>query len=244
VRRACASLLAAAAVIAAAALPAAVAPAAAALPAAVAAIPAHPRFESSARFGVWAAGPFFVNNDKWNPAAGPQTIWADSPRDWGAESTQPAGSTAVLTYPDVQRDFPNVPVSGLGTLRTGYAESMPAGPGLDAEAADDVWLDRGRLEVMIWVDDRGQRPAGTVVGRATIAGQRFSVWNGGRTWTFRLDRRQPAGQTHILSALRWLISRGDIPAGVTLAQVGFGWEIASTGGRPMDFAVTRYWLAA
>ena len=33
-----------------------------------------------------------------------------------------------------------------------------------------------------------------------------------------------------------------IPASVTLTQVNFGWEIASTDGKPMNFAVTNYWL--
>jgi hypothetical protein len=117
-----------------------------------------------------------------------------------------------------------------------------AGAGLDAEAADDIWLTDYKLEAMIWVDNHGQRPAGNIAGHATILGQHFSVWNGGTTWTFLLDHNQAAGQTHILGALRWLTSHRDIPADVTLAQVGFGWEIASTGGRPLDFTVTRYRL--
>jgi len=29
---------------------------------------------------------------------------------------------------------------------------------------------------------------------------------------------------------------------VTLRRVDFGWEIASTDGKPMNFAVTNYWL--
>jgi hypothetical protein len=238
-RWACASLLAAAAFTA---LPAA-APAFAAT-AATAAIPAHPAFESSARLGMWSNGGFFVYNNEWNPPAGPQTIWANSFSAWGVESDQAAGNTAVMTYPNVQHNFSSVPVSKFSIIRNGYAESMPAGAGLDAEAADDIWLNNYKLEVMIWVDNHGQRPAGNIVGHATILGQHFSVWNGGTTWTFLLDHNQAAGQTHILGALRWLISHRDIPADVTLAQVGFGWEIASTGGRPLDFTVTRYRLTS
>lgn len=33
-----------------------------------------------------------------------------------------------------------------------------------------------------------------------------------------------------------------LAANVTLTQVNFGWEIASTGGKPRDFTVTNYWL--
>ena len=233
-RRAFAPLLAAAAaVVTAVVIPAA---------AATASVPRNPRFESSARYGTWHTGPFFVDNDAWNPDAGPQVIWADSRSDWGAESTQPAGNTVVMTYPNVARNFPNVPVSKFRVIRNGYAESMPAGPGLDAEAADDIWLDHWHIEVMIWVDNHGQRPAGTIVGHARIGGQHFSVWHGARTWTLELDHRQAAGQTHILGALQWLISHHDIPASVTLAQVGFGWEVLSTDGRALDFTMSRYWL--
>jgi len=212
--------------------------------AASAAIPTRPVWESSARFGTWHTGVFFVDNDSWNGAAGPQTVWADSRNDWGAESTQPAGNKSVMTYPNIARNFSNLPVSKLVTLRNGYRESMPAGAGLDAEAADDIWLNHWKIEVMIWVDNHGQRPAGTVVGHATILGQHFSVWSGGRTWTLVLDHRQAAGHTHILAALKWLIRHHDIPASATLAQVAFGWEIVSTGSAPLDFTISRYWVTS
>jgi hypothetical protein len=207
-----------------------------------AAVPPSPKFESSAPFGIWNNGGFFVYNNAWNSSAGPQTIWANSFKNWGVESSQAAGNKAVETYPNVQKNFNNVPVSKLGILRNGYQESMPGSASLDAEAADDVWLNKYKLEVMIWVDNHGQRPSGNVIGHATILGQHFSVWDGGTTWTFLLDHKQASGQTHILGALKWLIARHDIPASVTLAQVGFGWEIASTGGLPMDFTVSNYWL--
>jgi hypothetical protein len=207
-----------------------------------AATPPSPKFESAARFGIWNNGGFFVYNNEWNSSAGPQAIWANSFSNWGVQSNQAAGNTAVETYPNVQKNFNNVPVAKLAVLRNGYRESMPPSASLDAEAADDVWLNGYKLEIMIWVDNHGQRPAGNIVGHATIFGQHFSVWEGGTTWTFLLDHKQTSGQTHILGALRWLISRHDIPANVTLTQVDFGWEIASTGGRPLDFAVSSYWL--
>ena len=238
-RWALAPLLAAAAV-AAAVVPVAAVPAAAAN----LSVPAHPRFASSAPYGTWRTGAFVLDNDAWNPAAGPQTIWADAPGDWGIESTQPAGNRVVRSYPNVAENFSDVPVSTFSIIRTGYAESMPAGPGLDAEAADDVWLNGRQIEVMIWVDNHRQHPAGAIIGHATILGQEFSVWHRGRIWTFLLNRHQAAGQTHILGALRWLISHQDIPASATLAQVAFGWEIVSTGSAPMDFTISRYWVTS
>src|ERR1700685_3428850 len=97
-RRALVALLAAAAVIAAAAP-------------ASAAIPPSPRWKSSAPFARWNNGGYIVYNNEWNGSAGPQTIWAESYRHWGVQSTQQAGNTAVETYPCVQKNYDNLPVS-------------------------------------------------------------------------------------------------------------------------------------
>ena len=208
-----------------------------------AAMASGPAWESSAPFGAWNNGGFIVYNNEWNKSAGPQTIWADSYHHWGVQSDQAAANTAVETYPCVQKDYDNVPVSSFHLIRNGFTESMPVGvTGLDAEAADDVWLDNYNLEVMIWVDNHGQRPAGNVVGHATIFGQRFAVWRGGSAYTFALNHNETKGVTHILASIQWLMSHRYIPASVTLTQVNFGWEIASTDGKPMNFAVTNYWL--
>ena len=210
---------------------------------AVSASAAVPSWQSSAPFGAWNNGGFIVYNNEWNSSAGPQTIWADSYRHWGVRSAQAAGNTAVETYPCVQKNFDNVPVFSFHLIQNGFTESMPAGVhGLDAEAADDVWLNNYQLEVMIWVDNHGQRPSGNVVGHATIFGQRFAVWRGGTTYTLVLNHNETRGVTHILASIRWLIGHGYVPASVTLTQVDFGWEIASTDGKPMDFTVTNYWL--
>ena len=208
-----------------------------------AAMASGPTWQTSAPFGAWNNGGFILYNNEWNQSAGPQTIWADSYHHWGVRSGQAAGNTAVETYPCVQKDYNNVPVSSFHLIRNGFTESMPVGvTGLDAEAADDVWLDNYNLEVMIWVDNHGQTPAGNVVGHATIFGQHFAVWRGGNTYTFALNHNETRGITHILASIQWLVSHRYIPASVTLAQVNFGWEIASTDGKPMNFAVTNYWL--
>ena len=126
------------------------------------------------------------------------------------------------TYPCVQKNFKSVPVRSFWVIRSGFTESIPANKsGLDAE---------------------GQRPAGNVIGHATIFGQHFSVWHGGADFTFLLNHNETSGVTHILASINWLINHRKIPASVTLAQVNFGWEIASTDGKAKDFTVTNYWL--
>jgi hypothetical protein len=204
--------------------------------------PANPAFESSAQFGVWANGGFYINNNMWGPSAGPQTIWAESYSDWGVQSDQPVGNKTVETYPEIQQDFSNVLVTSLPALTNSFTEAMPDVTGLDAEAADDVWLNSYGIEVMIWVDNVGQTPAGKIIGHATISGQSFAVWLRGTTYSFVLSGNETSGQTHILTTLKWLQKQGYVPASATLTQVDFGWEIASTGGSPMDFTMTNYSL--
>jgi hypothetical protein len=48
-------------------------------------------------------------------------------------------------------------------------------------------------------------------------------------------------QTH-LASINWLISHHRVRASVTLTQVEFGWEIASTHWRAAHFQVKNYWL--
>jgi len=72
--------------------------------AAFAAVPANVKWESSATTGTWSHNGYLFQNDMWNcpqTACGKQTIWANSPNDWGVVSTMAAGNTAVLTYPNL-----------------------------------------------------------------------------------------------------------------------------------------------
>ena len=209
---------------------------------ALASVPPNPSWQSSAPFGSWNNGGFIVYNNEWNQPTGPQTIWADSYHYWGVESNQAAGNTAVETYPCVQKNYNNPKALSFHLIRNGFAETMPSASGLDAEAADDVWLNNYKIEVMIWVDNHGQRPSGNVIGHATIFGQHFAVWHGGTDFTFALDHNETHGVTHILAAIAWLAKHNQIPSDATLTQVNFGWEIASTNGTPMDFKLTNYWL--
>lgn len=209
---------------------------------ALASVPSHTAWQSSAAFGAWNNGGFIVYNNEWNQSHGPQTIWADSYHYWGVESKQPTGNHAVETYPCVQKNYNNPRVLSFHAIRNGFTETMPKANGLDAEAADDVWLNNYNIEVMIWVDNKGQRPSGNIIAHTTLFGQHFAVWHGGTDFTFALDHRESHGATHILAAIGWLIKHGQVRSSATLTQVDFGWEIASTNGRPMDFKVTHYWL--
>jgi hypothetical protein len=57
-----------------------------------------------------------------------------------------------------------------------------------------------------------------------------------------LNHNETTGVTHILASLNWLISHHQLAANVTLTQVNYGWEIASTGGQARSFTMKNFWL--
>jgi len=208
-------------------------------------LPSNPAFESSKATAVWTTTDGFrLNNNEWNPAAGPQTIWGNSYENWGVQSDQAAGNKLVETYPCIQAFYSNVPVLSYKAIQNGFTESMPDTTGVDAELADDVWMNNHAIEMMIWVDNHGQYPAGKIIAQATIDGQPFNLWLGGKVYTFALVGNETTGVTDILASIKWLMQKGYVPATATLGQVDFGWEIASTDGSPMNFTMTNYWLHA
>lgn len=213
---------------------------------AFAAIPAKPRWTSSSKTGQWNNGGLILYNNMWNQSAGPQVIWAYNYHHWGIESTQTAGNTAVETYPCVGKPYSDVPVRSFSLIRNGFAESMPASTkGLHAEAANDVWLNKYNLEIMIWTDNIGQAFGGDqVIGHASIFGQQFTIYRNGSEFIFSLSKNETSGVTHILASIDWLMKNGFVPRNATLSQIDFGWEVSSTNGKAEDFTMTKYWLHA
>jgi len=231
--------------------------------AASAGVPANPAWQSSDPEGTWQHDNFLFQNDMWSgacqptphAACGPQSIWANSPNDWGVTANMAKGNTEVLTYPDIGRLFGTDagqaadPVSGYQTISNSFAETMPNVAGEHAEAADDVWLNHWNIEIMIWTEDHGQDASYLpVIGHPAYDGVSYTVYqNGsgnGAEYIFKMDKNESSGTTHILWAIDWLIKHGKVPANSTLTEVEYGWEIASTGGTPQDFHMSHYQLYA
>jgi hypothetical protein len=209
-----------------------------------------PAWSSSASEASWQSDGYQVNNNKWSGDAGPQTIWANSYHNWGVISRQ-GPTTDVKVYPNVELPYYNtwttIPsMQNLAYLRSGFRQYMP--PAKDnyiAEATYDIWLNNWDIELMIWVDNHGQAPAGKVVGTYTIYGEKWQLWQDGSGingyYAFVLQGKQRnSGTVHILSALRILVGRGDIPANTTVTDLQFGWEICSTSNVPLHFVVDHY----
>jgi hypothetical protein len=193
-----------------------------------------------------------VIQDVWNPISGAsQTLTAVSPDDWSVVANMPASNTAVVSYPDIQQlyttdsDTPD-PLSSFSSITSSFAESGPgSGGGDDYEAAYDIWAGTGSndyaQEIMIWVDNHGQTPAGSQVATADVDGTSYSIWSAGdNPVSMVLSSNETSGTVNILAALDWLESHGYMPAGSGLNQIDFGWEICSTGGTAKTFRITEY----
>ena len=201
-------------------------------------------------------GQTYVIQDVWNPIKGAsQTLTATSPGSWSVSANMPASNTAVVSYPDTQqlyttsKNTPN-PLSNFHSITSSWAGTSPAGAHDDYEAAYDIWAGTGNnnyaQEIMIWVDNHGQRPAGSVVASPTIDGVGYKVWSTskagavGNTVSMVLNSNQPSGSVNILDDLNWLVSNGYMPAGSGLNQIDYGWEICSTGGVPETFTLSQF----
>jgi Flp pilus assembly protein TadB len=218
-------------------------------------VPANAQFQSHDRSTSWQDQGYVLNNNMAaSAAAGSQTIWAFSYRNWGVESIQP-GTAGVKAYPYVGRRYPHNPTyAKLRFLRSGFSESVVPAPGLHAAAAYRIWLDNRATEITIQIDNHGLPPVGHKIGQITFYFSKFYVWQISRNhYAFTLIGPQLIkGTVHLLSALRWLVNHPHGHGGhnnylsphATVSEVDFGWEIASTGGTSQDFDVTGYSLTS
>jgi hypothetical protein len=206
----------------------------------------------------------YVGNNCWADPSCQQTITAHHPGNWSLSAREPAGNTAVKTYPNIQQLMNNysadgkwsgpddTPISGLSALSSTYAETMPHNKGTIAQAAWDIWLSNDAgfpNEVMVWMDNVN-RGSGGATQKASVSldghdwtlyqyGSGELIWSLGKPGTFA---QQGSGTVNLLALLRWLQKNGHAAAGARIGQIDFGWEICSTGGVHETFTVSKYQL--
>jgi hypothetical protein len=183
--------------------------------------------------------------------SGPQVLTAYSPGRWHVQTTQPGvpGSVVVATA-QTEQGFTlasdvNPPWADFSGIFSSYAAASPAAG--TWRLRYDVLLDTSGpvTDVVTTVADRGDGQYYTpgVIGHAVIYGQHFTVHRGGSVVAFYADRDSASGTVHLLSELRWLRDHGLLSPRAGLAQVTFGWDFSSTGGRPATFSLTSFSLA-
>lgn len=197
---------------------------------------------------MWNLSPYFVANDMWNVSGYnvSQTLYACSYSDWYVVATMDnsRGDGAVKTFPNSHRDFDNSPqISSLSSITSTFAETSP-GSGI-YEDAYDIWLNgiasSGSTEVMIWTDNHGQTPSGSVQATVTIDGRSYTVWKTtGNYIAFVAGTNFTSGTLNLLDFFQWLMSKGWIPGNSTLGQVDYGPELVSTNGVPATFTFSDF----
>jgi hypothetical protein len=196
--------------------------------------------------GICDFGHWDVFNNTWGPTPGKYVIHAWSGSHWNVVADQNGGGgcggCAVETYESSQWNYNNVPYSRIREIVSGFSETMPTGSlkknGFDAEAAYDMFLKGSDTdEVMVWVDNQGQTPAGSFYKAATIGRQRFRVYVAGETKSFVLTHNETSGTVNYGAILTWLHKHGMLASSDTIWQLNFGWEICDTDGKAQVFTV-------
>ena len=191
-------------------------------------------------------GEYLIHNNNWNDDAGGNTvITACNYNNWSLISDTPNHSDmSVQTYPNIHRDYNNVPLTKITSAR--FAATGPRCTGCVYNIAFDVWLGSDfSHELMIWTDNWGQRPIGNVVDTVTIGGHQYQVWRSGSgdggVFTYLSTTPQLSGDMPLSEFFKDVQKRGWKVT--TTWQVDYGVEIVDTNGKPerfdfTDFAIT------
>jgi hypothetical protein len=201
----------------------------------------------------------------WGAKSGTtQKLSVNDPGSWNVvANSQPAGSTAVQTYPDTQQIYTRSdntpdPLSGFGSIISSFNEDMGGGSGTSAEAAYDIWLGQNSStnyanEVMIWNDqaNRGTCGGATVKAKASFGGSRgvprqnwtLCKWGSSELIWYLASGNESSGTVDVLSMLTWLESHGYLPANSGLNQIQYGFEICSTHGAA-TFTVSHFGITS
>jgi len=208
----------------------------------------------------------YVDQDEWGAVAGEkQTLSVNSPGDWKVVNSTPAGhGGSVTTFPNTGAAFNEAPLSSYSSITSSFTEAMPHNSATSAWAAYDLWFNNWADEIMIQHDFTSQAPC----PYAAVA--RFGGSNGVpvQTWglcTFGSERvwklvapgtkvgnsgatiNESSGSVDIKAMVSYLenpAAPDAIPASSTITNLSYGWEIASTSGRPETFTVSRYSISA
>lgn len=191
-------------------------------------------------------GEYLIHNNNWNDDAGGNTVITACDYDnWYLISDTPNHSDmSVQTYPNVHRDYNNVPLTRIKSAR--FAATGPRCTGCVYNIAFDVWMGSGfSHELMIWTDNWGQRPIGNKVDTVTIGGHEYQVWRHGSgdggVFTYLSTTPQLSGDMPLSEFFKDVQNRGWNVT--TTWQVDYGVEIVDTNGNPerfdfTDFAIT------
>jgi hypothetical protein len=199
---------------------------------------------------------YYLYDNQWNCGAssgnhcGPESAYgcanSDNTVSFVVTSNQPAGNTAVLSYPAMQDNFDSKPLlSSFKTISATFEETSPHVG--DYEVAWDCWFNGNANEFMIWVDNYNQVPGGKkVASNVVLGGHAYDVWwaSSSGYLAFNANPTFAAGTVDLLLLFNYAVTNGWLPAGSTVDQLSFGVEICSTNGQDATWTVSGYSMAA
>jgi len=196
-------------------------------------------WSSSDQWGTWNNGGYTLYNNIWGSGAGPQTIWANSYRNWGVWANHP-NTGGVKSYPNAALPV-NRTLSSLSSVRSSFNVTVP-GSGAYTTAYD-IWAGNNAYEIMLWMNKTGAvGPLGTAQGNLTLGGHSWTVYKGSNganaVFSFVRTSNTSSGSVDILSLMKWIQGQGWY-GNVTLGNVQFGYEITSSSGG-LNFATNSY----
>jgi len=158
-----------------------------------------------------------VDQNVWSPINGwSQTLYANSPEDWQVVASEPAGNTAVVTYPNTYAwvNVDNIPVDSYNTTVSSFNETMPHNAQTTAWAMYDLWFNNWNDEVMIQYDftNNADCDSSTVVANNVTFGGSNGV---------------PAQQWHLCDFGLPSAGPGGCPAGPNCT---LDWKLGATEG--------------
>lgn len=205
-----------------------------------------PVFMTADPNGGWSDGGYYVHNNMWNQSAGlgPETLSACSYHNWYVVSNQTNSQGAVKTYPNVHKDYSDVPISSLSKITSTFAASSPHSGIYDV--AYDIWTNgiatSNSTEFMIWTENYKQVPSGSKAMTVVLSGRTYDVWktSDNHYIAFVPTSVVVSGALDLLEIFQWTMAQGWLPHDATLGQICFGVEIVSTDGQDAMFQVTDF----
>ena len=194
---------------------------------------------------------YVVADDVWNNVDITQKVSACSHESWNSDDT--AGATAdggaVQSYPDTYTNINDVPEGNYESIESDFtfADTYPSGGDAaesDYENAFDVWMgsstewsSSGRTEMMIWVNNVNQTPAGTYEQTDTVGAYSYKVYvgsvgGGANIVTYEAVTNTDDSEIDLPQFFADAASNGWLTSSnlnnVYLWQIGFGAEICYT----------------
>ena len=204
-------------------------------------------------------GSYYLYDNQWNCGGntgnhcGAESAYGcangDGTVSWVVTSNQPAGNTAVLTYPAMQDNFDSKPLlSSFKSITATFTETSPHVG--DYEVAWDCWFDDNANELMIWVDNYNQTPGGNKVGSmVSLGGRSYDVWwspssGTGGYLAFVANQTFTSGTVDLLQIFDYSVAHNWLPSTAKVNQLSFGVEVCSTNGKDARWTVSDYSLTA